>query len=138
MSEVDAHSIGSDLTEELHPPDSDNADIKYYQTADELLRQKSYALDQKAKLSAAWESAGPEQRHTIDLEIERLMSRISVSHTMVRARYAEEGEALLRETRELRQGFEAEEDTNDSASTLDSDLDSNSQFFQGVCPECEE
>ena len=63
-------------------------------------RKNNHVLDQKTKLNAAWQSAGPEQRRAINLEIGRLMAKIRLLHTTAEARYAEEGEALLRESRE--------------------------------------
>jgi len=100
MSDFGAHSLHSVLTEELARPDLDNADIKYYQTADELLRQKRHAPAEKWKLNSAWYSAEPEQRRAIKLEIERLGGRIGHLHTLAKERVHEEGEALLREAGE--------------------------------------
>lgn len=76
MSDVDTHSIVSVVTEVLSLLNVDSTDIKYYQTASEPLRQKKHVLDPKTKLNAACQSAGPEQRRAINLEIERLMAKI--------------------------------------------------------------
>ena len=98
----ESESIDSSDIEELPRPDLNNADVKY-QTAEELLRQKDHARDQKTKLMASYQTAGPEERQAIEVEVTQLAERIDLLHKTAKVRNNEEIEDIFRQLRDMKE-----------------------------------
>src|SRR5271170_6209691 len=102
MFSSDSESIDSSDIEDLPRPDLDNADVKY-QTAEELLRQKDHAADQKGKLMASYQTAGPEEQRAIEAEVRQLTERINLLHETAKVRNNEEIEDIFRRLRDMKE-----------------------------------